>query len=71
MSTTSNTLNGLRTNGMGWERKYIMRHDLVQMKDESMESILEAHREWMLGGKHFEWRYRKDCITGDLILERR
>ncbi len=54
-----------------WERKTIPLDDVVIEQYNSMEQILEKHRDWMLGGEHFEWRYFKEPTTGNIILERR
>lgn len=69
MSTTGNSLNGIRRD-LVWEQKVIKLVDFVS-DDTGFVDEIEPYRDWMLGGEHMEWRYHKDNITGDLILERR
>lgn len=54
-----------------WERKTLPLDDIVKEQYDTMEQCLEKHRDWLLGGEHYEWRYWKDKITGDIFLERR
>ena len=69
MSYTINSLGGIQSlGGEGWERKIIKFVDIVS---DDMDIILEPYRDWMLGGEKMEWRYHKDKITSDIILERR
>lgn len=70
MSYTSNSINGLKNlrSGDGWEQKTIA---LVDVVSDDMDIVLEPYRDWMLGAEHSEWRYHKDKITGDIIIERR
>lgn len=53
---------------INWEEKRIR---LVDIISDDIDVVLEPYRDWMLGGKNMEWRYRKDGFTGDIILERR
>lgn len=70
MSYTSNSLSGLGNlrSGDGWERKVIPFVDIVT---DDIDLFIEPYRDWMLGGEHMVWRYHKDKVTGDIILERR
>lgn len=67
MSTTSNTLNGLKGN-LEWETKIIPPFEEMDM---GHEDIMTEFRDWLLGGEHHEWRYSRSKADGSLILERR
>lgn len=56
-----------------WERKIITMSDLLAMNlsEKDINDSYQELREWMLEGENNEWRYSKNAITKEVILERR
>lgn len=55
-----------------WEREIIPEEHILHAKeDDGRRKIVEHCRDWMLGGENMEWRYHRDLISGDIIMERR
>jgi hypothetical protein len=53
-----------------WEEKNISALELMERED-SIREVIANEREWLLGGKHMDWKYYFNKWDGSLTLLRR
>ena len=54
-----------------WEEKRIDLFSSFEYADMDDNDMRLHCRDWLLSGEHFEWKFWKDTLTGEYVLQRR
>ncbi len=65
------TTKGTKKRERPFEEKRINVFHSFEYIDCDDRDVVRANREWLLGGEYLEWKWFKDKLTGEIVLQRR